>query len=152
MKLMVKFILLAVIAAIVAPFFIHGPNGQTLLKFSDFIPSTDSLMESVSPADSPKLYKWKNEKGQWQFGDNPPADAQATVMQVTTPVNSMKTIELPKGFSDSKPDNNTKRFDPLDSNASPLSTAPLQKVPEMLETIDGFQQSLDDRKKALDAL
>jgi hypothetical protein len=150
MKILVKLLLLALVAALAAPFFIKGPNGQPLINFKDLI-SGNGVINGFTPKKETQLYRWKNAKGELQFGDNPPNGVQASKMQVKTQINSMKTVELPDGFSDHE-QQPTSRFDPLDGSASPLSTAPLEKVPEMLEQIEGYQQKLDERAKALDSL
>lgn len=156
MKIFIKLLLLALVGALAAPFFLKGPNGLPLLNYKDFIPTTDSVINSVTPKTETQLYKWKDAKGHWQFGDTPPEGSLAEKMQVKTQINEMKTIELPDGFKDKTQQTNEadaqKRFDPLNSGASPLSTAPIEKVPEMLEQIDGFQKKLDDRAKTLDSL
>lgn len=154
MKIFTKLLLLALVAGLAAPFFLKGPNGQPLLNYKDFIPTPDSIMNSVTPKAEIKMYKWKDAKGHWQFGDNPPEGVAANEMHVKTQINSMKTIELPDGFKDNinTEEDTNPRFDPLSSGASPLSTAPIEKVPEMLDQIEGFQQKLDDRAKTLDSL
>lgn len=153
MKIFTKLLLLAVVGALAAPFFLKGPNGLPLLNYKDFIPTKDSMIKSVTPKTETQLYKWKDAKGHWQFGDTPPEGSNAEQMQVKTQINEMKTIELPDGFKDQAEDSDAQgRFDPLNSSASPLSTAPIEKVPEMLDQIDGFQKTLDDRAKTLDSL
>jgi hypothetical protein len=153
MKILVKLLLLALVAALAAPFFIKGPNGQPLINFKDLI-AGNAAISGFTPKTETKLYRWKNEKGELQFGDNPPNGSQAEQMQVTTHINSMKTIELPDGFNEQTEEQSsaTSRFNPLDGGASPLSTAPLEKVPEMLEQIEDYQQKLDDRSEMLDDL
>jgi hypothetical protein len=152
MKIFTKLLLLALVAGLAAPFFLKGPNGLPLLNYKDFIPTPDSVMNSITPKAETKLYKWKDAKGHWQFGDNPPEGVGASTMQVKTQINSMKTIELPEGFKNNTGTEPEKGFDPLSSGASPLSTAPIDKVPEMMDRIESYQQKLDDRAKTLDAL
>jgi hypothetical protein len=151
MKFFTKLLLLALVAALVAPFFIKGKNGQPLLNFKDLI-SNNAAIRALEPKKETKMYKWKNSKGEWQFGDTPPDGSNAAEMQVKTQINSMKTIELPDGFKDQQETDSDSRFDPLESNASPFSTAPIDKVPEMLEQIESYQDTLDDRSKLLDSL
>jgi hypothetical protein len=151
MKFFTKLLLLALVAALVAPFFIKGKNGEPLLNFNDFV-SGNTAISGFEPKKPTKMYKWKNSKGEWQFGDTPPEDSNASEMHVKTQINSMKTIELPDGFKDQQDADSNTQFDPLESNASPFSTAPLEKVPEMLNQIEDYQQKLDDRAKLLDSL
>lgn len=151
MKFFTKLLLLALVAALAAPFFIKGKNGQPLLNFKDLI-SGNASMSGFQPKKATTMYKWKNSKGEWQFGDTVPEGTNASEMHVKTQINSMKTIELPSGYKNQPESNSNDRFDPLDSNSTPFSTAPIEKIPEMLDQIESYQQTLDDRSKQLDSL
>lgn len=155
MKLFNKLLLLAVVAALAGPFILKKPDGTPFLKWQDFIPQdpVKSIKESVTPSEPKKMYKWKDAKGHWQFGDMPPEGVTAVEMQVKTQINAMKTIELPEGFGeDPKHEQNKERFDPTQKGATPFSTAPISEVPEMLDQIKDYQETLDNRQKALDSL
>lgn len=154
MKLFTKFLMLGIVAAVAGPFFIKKPDGTPLLNWRDFIPDNpvQSVKESIRPSAPTKMYKWQDAKGQWQFGDQPPEGVAAQEMQVKTQINSMKTIELPEGFGEDPKPKEKSTFNPTQSPATPLSTAPISEVPEMLDQIKDYQQTLDDRKKTLDNL
>jgi hypothetical protein len=156
MKIFNKLLILMVLAALAGPFFLKKPDGTPFLNWRDFIPQNplESVKESVVPSPPKKMYKWKDAKGHWQFGDMPPEGVAAQEMQVKTQINEMKTIELPEGFRDEPEQQQaeTSRFDPTQKSATPLSTAPLTEVPKMLDQIEQFQGKLDERQKSLDAL
>lgn len=154
MKIFNKLLILAVIAALAGPFILKGPDGMPLMSWRDFLPkgSVDSINSTINSVTQNKMYKWKDEKGRWQFGDNPPEGVSAVEMAVKTQINEMKTIELPEGFKDEADRNKSKRFDPGEESATPFSTAPLTQVPEMLDQIKDFQNTLDERKEKLDDL
>lgn len=157
MKIFNKLLMLIVVAAIAGPFFLKKPDGTPLLNWRDFIPKESvqvitAAKETVIPKQ--KMYKWKDAKGHWQFGDTPPQGADAVEYQAKAQVHGMKHIELPEDFEDPydrKPSQST-RFDPTQSSATPFSTAPITEVPKMLDQIKDYQQTLDKRNKALDSL
>lgn len=151
MKLFSKLLMLLVIAALAGPFFLKKPNGEPWLNWRDFIPTktVDTVKESVAPSSQRIMYKWQDEKGIWQYGDQPPEGANATPMSVKTQINAMKDIDLPEGFGGAVKDDEA-RFDPTTGSKLPLTTAPLEKVPEMLEQIQNYQETLDKRNKALE--
>ncbi|MAA71878.1 MAG: hypothetical protein CL679_09150 [Bermanella sp.] len=151
MGIIIKLLLLALVLALASPFILKKPDGRPILEISEFLKPASDIGKSVISSDQPKsLYRWQDEKGNWQFSDHPPEGSNAQAMQVEDKINSMKTIDLPEGYqnqSKEKP-----RFDPTqnDDTSLPLTTAPLDKVPEMLDQIKGFQESLDNRQQQLE--
>ncbi|WP_283788609.1 DUF4124 domain-containing protein [Bermanella sp. WJH001] len=153
MKLFNKLLLLALVLALASPFILKKPDGTPILEISKFLEPTKDLTSSVLPSAAPKsLYRWQDAKGNWQYSDHPPQDAHAQQIQVEDKINSMKTIDLPEGYKD-KP-KESERFDPTDGSGSsfPLTTAPIEKVPEMLDQIKDFQKNLDSRQQQLDQI
>lgn len=152
MPLVYKIIILALIGALAAPFILKKPDGTPMMTLKQFMPDASSSikqLKSLGKADT-QLYRWKDEKGHWQYSDTPHESAQGEKFQVQTTINSMKTIELPEGFGEPR---KKERFDPLDNSGVniPVTTAPLSKVPEMLQQIEGIQDKFDARQQQLDA-
>jgi hypothetical protein len=148
-----KLLLLALVLAVASPFILKKPDGSPIMDISEFIkPATDMGKSVISNDEPTSLYRWQDEKGNWQFSDHPPENVNAQVMTVDNKINSMKTIDLPEGYQD-KP-KQTERFDPTasDGPSIPLTTAPLEKVPEMLDQIKGFQDALDNRQQQLESI
>lgn len=151
MKLFYKLIILALIGSLAAPFIVKGPDGKPLMNYQDVVKSFSPSKEikQAFSGEKPKLYRYQDEKGQWQYTDTPPDSSKAQVVTLNKQAATLKTIELPEGYRDSKTEST---FDPLEkSNGLPLTTAPLEKVPEMLEQIDGIQKKMDNRQAELDA-
>jgi hypothetical protein len=151
MGLFNKLLLLALVLALASPFILKQPDGQPILDISTILKPANDVGKTILPNAQPKsLYRWQDEKGNWQFSDHSPKHADAQLMEVEDKINSMKTIDLPADFQNTS--KKIERFDPTENDGPsfPLTTAPLEKVPEMLEQIKGFQQSLDSRKQQLD--
>ncbi len=151
MGLFNKLLLLVLVLALASPFILKKPDGTPFVRLQDFLDSVPDVKTPSLSTESKPLYRWQDEKGNWQYSDHPPENVQAESMQVEDKINSMKTIDLPEGYRDSE---TPKRFDPLDGSGTslPLTTAPIEKVPEMLDQIQNFQQELEDRKHTLDNL
>lgn len=151
MGLFNKLLLLILVLALASPFILKKPDGTPFVRLQDFLDSVPDVKTPTVSSAPKSLYRWQDEKGNWQYSDHPPENINAEPIQVEDKITSMKTIELPEGYRDSEI---TKRFDPLDGSGSslPLSTAPIEKVPEMLDQIENFQKELDDRKQQIDNL
>ena len=159
MKLFSKLIVLLLVVGIAGLFFLKKPNGSPWLDWRDFVPNQ---ITQAMKKPAPTLYRWQDEKGQWQYGDAPPENQQASIVKNTTPVNSMKTIDLPEGYQDkgrrqgvivgeSGTDMRTSKFDPT-SSASPFSTAPLEQVPNMMNELENIKESQANKQQILDSL
>ena len=137
MKLFSKLMLLLLVVGIAGLFFLKKPNGSPWLDWRDFIPNqvTQALKK---PA--PTLYRWQDEKGQWQYGDTPPEDQQASQGRRQGVV-----------VGESGTDMRTSKFDPT-STSSPFSTAPLEQVPNMMNELDNIKESQANKQQILDSL
>ncbi len=152
MSLFYKLIILGLIGALAAPFIIKKPDGTPMMTLKQFMPDVSSSITNLKNASKgdTQLYRWKDDKGHWQYSDTPKDSGDAEKFKVKTQIISMKTIELPEGYGEPK---KKERFDPLadDGTNIPITTAPLSKVPEMLQQIEGIQGKFDARQKQLDA-
>lgn len=72
------FMILLLLAALIAPFFIKGPTGEPIMTVSDFVPETPEILVS----NSTEVYRWQDEHGNWQFGDDKNKPAQQAAEQV----------------------------------------------------------------------
>ncbi len=154
MKIFIKLLLLLVVLAIAGLFFIKKPDGTPWLSVSDLTSKTTNVLKPIAPSTkSEQVYRWQDEKGNWHFSDKPVDGVQQDQITVKQSQNRLKQVDLPEGFGEQKKDQD-KTFDPTDNEGSgfPLTTAPLEKVPEMLDKIEDVQKKMDNRQKALDAL
>ncbi len=153
MSLIYKLIILALIGALASPFFIKKPDGTPLLTLKQIMRQADSSTAKLgsSSSNQTKLYRYKDDKGRWQYTDRPPESQAAEKVTLNKPITSLKTITLPEGFGE--PKEAEQRFDPTEDTGArlPITTAPLNKVPEMLDQIEGIQEKFDARQSALDA-
>ena len=83
MRLFYMVISLAIIAALVGPFFIKGPTGQPLMRVSDVVDDTLPVKETT-------VYRWQDAEGVWQYGDSPPANANAAPVDVSPNITPIK--------------------------------------------------------------
>lgn len=107
MKLIIKLLIILVISAVIAPLYIKGPDGKPLMQISDLLPAnilpramieplgitpqTSTVRASSSESQS-AIYRWQDEKGQWHYGDTPPAH---TASESVT-LQSVNTLPAPK--------------------------------------------------------
>jgi len=111
MKLFAKFMIAALFIAMLLPFTIlKGPDGKTLMSFSDFdlpdfsLPSLPKLpdvsrMNSSDDSLSGKdlFYKWYDAEGNVQFTTEPPAEGiEYTVKGFDPDTNLIQAVELPE--------------------------------------------------------
>jgi len=111
MKLFAKFMIAALFIAMLLPFTIlKGPDGKTLMSFSDFnlpdfsLPSLPKLPDASSMNSSDGslsgkdlFYKWYDAEGNVQFTTEPPAEGiEYTVKGFDPNTNVIQSVELPE--------------------------------------------------------
>ena len=69
-------LVLALIAALGAPFFMEGPTGQPLMTVDDFV-------DDNVPRPPTQVYRWQDEHGVWQFGESPAEGTDAEPVDVS---------------------------------------------------------------------
>jgi len=77
-----KLIIAALIITLVAPLFLKGSDGKPLMTWDSFMPSTEmpTAMTPGAKGAGDTIYKWKDQFGIWQFGENPPQDFKANAI------------------------------------------------------------------------
>ena len=155
-----KMMVFLLVAAFVGLFFIDGPNGQPIMTIDDFIPTVpDSISDlkpetpDLAPSGPTKVYKWKDENGIWQFS-NQEVDSKGNaveVMELDGDINIMPAIDIPAPSQEqvtkqSRPKSNLSKL------PSGLTTVEPEKIAEMMDTINGLQDTIDQRKKDLDSV
>ncbi len=98
MSLFYKLIILGLLLALAAPFIMKKPDGTPFMTWQQLMP--DNVKSAIKK--DTQLYRWKDDKGHWQYTDTPPGNNQAEKIAVKTTINSMKTIELPEGYQAKK--------------------------------------------------
>ena len=147
------------IIACIAPLFIKGPSGEPLMTLDDWkidVPVqikdlvgklTNGAKKSlpVEEQQPMQVFKWQDDEGQWHFSNAPPDLGIAEEIQISD-VNLMEAYLPPAPPSDAD-----------ESSASgPMSVSPgipqPEQVQEMMETIEQFQETVNERKEVLDSL
>jgi len=156
MKILTKLMLLGLVGLLAAPFILKKPDGTPWLTWSDLFEGASdsaSALRSQLPItnSNSQMYKWQDAAGKWHYSDRPSDDFQTETVKVDAAYNQMKHIELPEGFGESKR-KQAQTSEQEQQPSLPLTTAPLEKVPDMLNDIERVQEKMDQRQRALDNL
>ena len=112
------FITAILVGAVVAPYFMKGRDGQPLMDAKELIPKLPTAPVTV--------YRWKDEFGVWQFGEEPPAGADAEPMVVDSEANSTR-LEAGWQVTPLTPDKTTPKAmdltNPLKNLQQPIESA-----------------------------
>lgn len=95
---MKKIILVLVIAALAVPMFIKGPDGEPIMKLSDWTASVPQVTDSA-PAAPAEYYRYRDATGNWQYTDRPPAGVEYELVEIITSANTMESTPLPADAS-----------------------------------------------------
>lgn len=135
---MKKIILVLIIAALVAPMFIKGPDGEPIMQLSDWTASAPQVTNSA-PAAPTEYYRYRDESGNWQYTDRPPAGVEYERVEINTSANTMESMPLPADASA------TMKKQPAAGVAGYVQD--LQSAKQDAEKV---QQIMDDREGRLD--
>lgn len=144
MKFKIGLMMIVLVAAMGAPYFLKGRNGEPLMDFvnqqSSDILSTEKTRQQYQ--------KWQDENGVWHFGDNVPNGVKTEVVSVDTAANIIRSVTAAKN-EDEKVGNK------VDAGRSALpfpGTVSPEKVGEIMTDAQNVQQLLDDRAEQLKKL
>ena len=94
MKMWLSFLSFILLAAIVAPYFIKGPDGQPLMEAEEQLADLPD-MGSVVPQGPVVVHRWQDENGVWHFS-NEVAPNQSQALQI----DGAGVTEIDSGASD----------------------------------------------------
>jgi hypothetical protein len=148
------------IIACIAPLFIKGPGGEPVMTLNDWkidVPhQVKDLVGSLTrgakkspPVEEQQpmqVYKWQDDEGLWHFSNAPPNLEIAEEIEISD-VNLMEAYLPPPA----PPTDAGELNDSGPMSVSPGIPEPGQ-VQEMRETIEQFQETINERKEALDTL
>lgn len=147
------------IIACIAPLFVKGPNGEPLMtledwkidlpvQIKDLVGNLTGGAKKLSPVEGQhptQVFKWQDDEGQWHFSNAPPNLEIAEEIEISN-VNLMEAYKPPAPPSDAGLSADSESMDVSSGIPKPV------QVQEMMETIEQFQQTIDQRKEALDSL
>jgi len=92
---MKKIIFIALAAAIIAPMFIKGPDGEPIMTISDWIPEKPDTSAISGSSNTPQeFYRYQDEQGNWQYTDRPPEGANVETVEVDISSNVIDSVEI----------------------------------------------------------
>jgi len=147
------------IIACLAPLFIKGPGGEPLMTIEDWkievpvqikdlvgdLTSGAKITPPLEEQQAMKVFKWQDEQGQWHFSNAPPDLAIAEEIEISN-VNLMEAYLPP---APPKEDEESMVSGPM-SVATGIPQP--EQVQEMMQTIEQFQETVNERKEILDSL
>ncbi|WP_396588185.1 hypothetical protein [Bermanella sp. R86510] len=172
MKLYYKLILLALMLALVGPFFIKDQSGQPLWSLQKWYNQgkdhlqryTKQVEQSISSdaiePSGPSLYRYKDENGAWIYTDTKPDNQDAELITLTDSITEVKAFSLPKPKNQSETSQPATEQTTLKSpsqedadiptSSNPLTTAPLSEVPNTLKQIESIREQYRLRQQQID--
>lgn len=138
----IRFMILLLAAALVAPFVIPGPDGQpimTLEKLGFGGTQQPGLPSLSAPGDSQSrtLYRYQDEQGNWHFTDQPPEVPHERV-EVDMNANLLESSSLPA----------TRESGTVMPSVNPLNVS--GNAARLMEDVDALQEQLDQRASDID--
>ena len=147
-------------------FVVKKPDGTPWLNIKDFLPDQSSITEisqtankalknaesSIGHPDSNKIstagkiYRWKDQQGNWQFSDTPPENLPAETMQVSGNLN--RDLAEPATVNKEKPEATSPSSTAVPST-SPLSAFSPEKVQKLMEDTEKVKSLMENREKHL---
>lgn len=105
MKWYYRFFVVAILAAaLIGPYFIKKPDGKPIMDMptaSDFIPdrllpgSSSPNNDNTPTSSSQTYYKWQDDQGQWNYGDQPPSSpGKVSTLQVDSNTNIIQSLKI----------------------------------------------------------
>lgn len=165
--LIIKLAIMLLVFVVIIPMLIPGPGGKPVMSVKDWIPDFRAIEAKITAfiqdtgdaiqkktgmdvgVEKPKMYKWKDQYGNWQFSDNP-ADVPAHIrnaQKVDLP-SVANTMQAPPkvdfGGSDAK--SKGKSAVPLPMTISPA------KIPQLIDDAKNLQQTANQRAARLEDL
>ncbi|MEM7364720.1 MAG: DUF4124 domain-containing protein [Pseudomonadota bacterium] len=139
--MLLKIIVLLVVAACIAPFFIKGPGGEPLMTVDDWFEPSESADQ-----DAVVVYKWQDADGTWHYTDELPPDVEGVVVSLDEPIN---LLPPPKSSAPKATQTETER---LATGAEALPgglTISSDQMREMMDTVGGLQEDLENREQEI---
>lgn len=160
MKLIWKLFIAAIIIAILLPFsLLKGKDGKPLMNFGDLklpevslpdMPGSKNIGTAVI-GDSNSIYEWKDEEGNLQFSNMPPAEGiEYTVKEYDPNTNVIQAVEVPdkEPESASSEPHSSQETEPVGGTGiySP------EKIKKLIDDAKNVENLLNDRLKQQEAI
>lgn len=151
MPMFIKLMILAVVVACAAPFFLKGPDGQPLMTIDQFIANEHqntnlpdvSSMTHAAKSSPTRVYKWKDSDGVWHFSDSADDAPGAEMIEVDGPVNTMQATAT---------GNNTTSLPAaqVPAQGERIADVSPDQLKQAMQAAEKLQQTIDQRKSDID--
>ncbi len=139
---LMAFILAVVLAlAVIAPYFIKGPDGKPLM-------SADKTLSHQGSRQT--FYKWQDDKGMWHFSDEVPDGVQALPVEVDTAANIVQSVPLEKKAEDKAEPEAEAAADKVSAPAGFPMTVDPAAIPQLIKDAQNVQSLVDKRTRQID--
>lgn len=157
MKLFGKLLIAVLIIGMLLPFTIlKGPDGKTLMSFSDLklprfsmpdLPDLGGKSDSAQVNDKNVIYKWIDAEGQLQFSSSPPPEGtEYTAKGYDPDTNLIQAVDIPTEEAKAKDEgrNSEKGASSLDDIGDVYSP---EKIEKLFKDAQNIEKLLNDRLK-----
>lgn len=161
----IKLIMGLLVLGMAGLFVIKKPDGSPWLNINDFLPdqsniaeisqtankalksaeSSISRSESNTSSNAGKIYRWKDQQGNWQFSDTPPENLAAETIQVSGHLNRDLAEPAPVEVQPEA----ASQSDTATPVASPLTAFSPEKVQKLMEDTQKVKELMENRDKYL---
>lgn len=160
MKLFGKLLIAVLIIGMLLPFTIlKGPDGKTLMSFSDLklpkfstpdlpeLPNLGGNSDSASVNDKNVIYKWTDAEGQLQFSSSPPPEGTEYTAKGYDPnINLIQAVDIATEDEETKDEgtDSKKGASSLDDISDVYSP---EKIEKLFKDAQNIEKLLNDRLK-----
>lgn len=137
MKLFYILMMLVLIAALLGPFFIQGPDGAPLMTVDEVI--DDNTPEVMKNRD---VYRWQDAEGRWHFSDDPnvATAGDAQLIQIEDKMTTLDADWVPQ----TSPQKSTHSAEQNLSLPELYSGEALQQAKEAAQMMEARNQAMDE--------
>jgi len=177
MKLYVKFLLFAIVLAMMGPFLLKGEDGRPLVSFNDVFSDGDEFSQGFDkmfgflkqfkqfgssalnqPSDDmesqqsvegkTKVHRWKDAEGVWQFSDANTSGGDSEVVYIDPNTNILQYNDLEE-LKKFQAQNKRKASasKAVQKSAAPSGMPPITQAMDTMQKAQDVQQQIDDRYK-----
>ena len=118
--------------------FIKGPDGEPIMRLSDWTASVPQVM-NAAPAAPAEYYRYRDGAGNWQYTDRPPAGVEYELVEIDTSANTMESMPLPADASAT-----------VEKQPAAGVAGYVQGLQSAKQDAEQVQQIMDDRESRLD--
>ena len=142
-KIALMAVTLAVVlaVAVIAPYFIKGPDGKPLM-------SADKTLSYQGSRQT--FYKWQDDKGMWHFSDEVPDGVQALPVEVDTAANIVQSVPVEKKAEEDAEPAAEVAADQVSVPAGFPMTVDPAAIPQLIKDAQNVQSLVDKRSQQID--